>query len=119
MATQEVTSPASRSQAALMAQQQASLFGEIATLAHRADRICFFGPIVGELSKSDPNFESNVERAELLVAELRDMFARIGLFADMGLRMSGDPGAVGGVEEWLLPPSYPREAEAANNERAG
>lgn len=119
MATQEVTSPANPAQAALTAAQQACLFEEIATLAYRADRICFLGPIVGELSKTDPSFETSVERAALLVDELRDLFARIGLFADMGLKMSGDPGIVGGVEEWLLPSIYPKGDDVANDELAG
>lgn len=119
MATQEVTSPTNPTKAALTAEQQACLFEEIATLAHRAERICFFGPVVGELSKTDPSFEASVERAALLVTELRDLIARIGLFADMGLQMTGDPGVVGGIEEWLLPPVYPKGGDVANNELAG
>ncbi|MBL8466889.1 hypothetical protein [Methyloversatilis discipulorum] len=109
MATQKVTSAASS--APIEARRQSVLFEEIASLAYRAERTFFFGPVACELDARRANFETERERLDLMMRELRDTFARIGLFADMGVQMSGDPGIIGGVEDWLLPPSYPADAE--------
>lgn len=88
--------------------QQRALFEEIARLANHAQRVVFYGPVVGSLRADDPNFYMERERLELQMTQLRDLFARIGLFADMGAMTLGDTGVTGGVEEWLLPPTYPR-----------
>lgn len=74
--------------------QAADLFNAIATLALRADRLCFFNNIYA--------MQDNEEK-QLLVDQLRSMVCTIGMYADMGAERVNGMVAKGGAAEWLLP----------------
>jgi hypothetical protein len=77
--------------------QAAELFNEIASLAHRADRFCYF---------NDPCNVEDEEQKDINFDMLRAMFSEIGLLADMGAEKINGMVAFGGAEEWLLSPCY-------------
>lgn len=77
--------------------QAALLFEEIATLARRAERVCYFS----SFDKMDDE-----EEKELVVQQLRDIACRMGLLADMGSVRLGRHETIGGAEVWMTSPLY-------------
>ena len=95
--------------------QAAQLFDEIASLASRTDRDCFYR--ISEFDESDGRTVP-AEQASLFIEDLRDVIRRVGWMADLGSqKLTGHAQVRGDVEEWLLSPSYPLdvESEAAND----
>ena len=77
--------------------QAANLLNEIASLAHRADRFCYF---------NDPISVKDEEQKDINFDVLRAVFNKIGLLADIGAKKINGMEELGGAEEWLLSPSY-------------
>lgn len=77
------------------------ILNEIATIAGRTSGLC-------ALSHGDMVTSQNVTAMELQLDNLWDVIRRVGLLADMASDQIGGGVAFGtGVEDWLLPPSYP------------
>jgi hypothetical protein len=85
----------------------AGLFEEIATLANRLDRECFFAH--GDLVE-----DREPEQVQLELDRLRDAVCRIGWMADLGHEhLMGGPEVRGDAEAWLLSPRYRDMRDAA------
>lgn len=100
----------SKSTSAIAAGQVSALFGEIATIADRLDRECYY--------TTDEVEDWDGERSVLFIDRLREAIRRMGLIADMGSGLVG--GGIGpmrqGVEGWLLPPIYSRHGGGASSQ---
>lgn len=82
----------------------AMLLEEIASAASLVDRACYFQ---GDLEDMDP------EAVFLHINQLRDAVRRIGWMADdASARIEGDV-VRGGVDAWLLPPSFTWSEQSA------
>lgn len=113
MATKETTSTDKSGLSETETKQVAVVFGEIAALASRADRLCFYStrPSISGMSEEAAH---EVEQLEILVDQLRDICSRIGLLADFGTKKAGESQMNGGIEGWLLPPIYPSDTNSLN-----
>jgi hypothetical protein len=81
------------------------ILNEIATIAGRTSGLC-------ALTHGDMTTSRNVTAMELQLDNLWDVVRRIGLMADMASDEIGGSVAFGtGIEDWLLPPSYPATAK--------
>lgn len=94
--------------------QVAVVLGEIASLASRADRLCYYAPKIFQIDGADSSSNDDIEQLEMLVDQLRDICSRIGLLADFGTKKAGESQMNGGIEDWLLPPIYPSDNNALN-----
>ncbi|AOF81400.1 hypothetical protein BSY238_98 [Methyloversatilis sp. RAC08] len=93
--------------------QVAVVLGEIAALASRADRLCYYSTKPCRLGMSEEDVHE-LAQLEILVDQLRDICSRIGLLADFGTKKAGESQMNGGIEGWLLPPIYPSDTNSLN-----
>ncbi len=76
--------------------QLIELHEQIASIAIRADKLCYYR-----------STEHGDDYLEMVIDLLRAEIQRMGLLADIG----GREGIRGGAREWLLPPSWSDESE--------
>ncbi|MDE1947403.1 MAG: hypothetical protein KGL43_24820 [Burkholderiales bacterium] len=81
--------------------QAAYLFSEIASLAHRTDRQCFYSHAAFDALHVD------ADHVNLELTRLRDVICRLGWMADLGCaKLTGHEDVRGDAEKWLMPPVY-------------
>lgn len=106
MATEKTTS-ANQAPTDADINQAGLLLEAIAGLAHKADRICFLGGILEEMTADD---------AVSFVDHLRDIICQIGWLADTGAeKIGGATRRAGGAEAWMLPPVYNMATEGVSH----
>ncbi|TAK75614.1 MAG: hypothetical protein EPO12_18305 [Aquabacterium sp.] len=79
------------------------LFGEIASLAQRLDRECYYAPFA--LYPSAGEVKDDVEKLELHVDRLREAICAIGLMADRGSRATVGQSHQSNLADWLASPA--------------
>lgn len=86
-----------------------SLFGEIADLAQRLDRECYYAP--NGISTEDSRAAGEVERLELHANRLREAISLIGAMADAGARATTGERCNESLADWLVSPVARKAAE--------
>lgn len=85
-------------------ERAAVILGQIADVAHRADRLCYH---VGG------SMDGDIEALSLEWDRLRDVICQVGFLADVASKELGRVQNVArgaNAEDWMLPPVYPKSS---------